>query len=62
MIRDVNLLKMLVARIESGEVRLPMSEQTAMYVIKAIVPAILDIMKTEIAEAKREWTAKERQQ
>jgi hypothetical protein len=61
MIREVVLVKALEARLQSGDIRLPMTEQTALYVIKALAPAILSIMKEQIAEARREWDRRERQ-
>jgi hypothetical protein len=61
MIREVVLVKALEARLQSGDIRLPMSDQTALTVIKLIVPAFLEIMKQELAEARREWDRRERQ-
>lgn len=66
MIRDTVLQKRLEAMISSDEVRLPMAEQTALCVIRVMVPHLLKIIKEEIAAAEREWlrvrATKERQQ
>jgi hypothetical protein len=40
---------------------LPMADATALYVIKALAPAILDILKQELAEARRDWEKRSRQ-
>lgn len=62
MIRDTVLQKRLEAKITSGEVRLPMTEQTALFVIRVMTPHLLDIIKEEITEAKREWLKRSRQE
>jgi hypothetical protein len=60
-IREVILVKQLEARLQSGDIRLPMADATALYVIKALAPAILDILKQELAEARRDWEKRSRQ-
>jgi hypothetical protein len=65
MIREVVLVKALEARLQSGDIRLPMSDQTALTVIRLIVPHFIEIMKQEfrqeLAEARRDWEKRSRQ-
>jgi hypothetical protein len=54
-VTEVNLVRRLRAAVEL-DYRIPMKIESALYVIRALAPSILALMREELVEAKREWT------
>lgn len=61
MMNEVELQKFINTKIELDPVLWAIRE-TVKFGIKRLMPVLMKMMKDELAEAKREWTAKERQQ
>jgi hypothetical protein len=58
----VEVCKRLIARMELQRDRLPMKSETAAHVIKLLAPDIRELIRGEIADAKREWERRSLQQ
>ena len=59
MIRQQDLVKRMEAQIQIGSDRLTMKPETAVFVVRLLAPYLMDIIREEIAEARREWNARE---
>lgn len=62
MIQENEIIKRLTAKIECQRDTLPMKPETAIYVVRILASHIREMVRDALNEAKREWTAKERQQ
>jgi hypothetical protein len=52
----VSLAGRLKAQIELHRDKLPVTEDQAMSVVRLLAPHIMDIMRDNVADAKRDWT------
>lgn len=59
MISEQDLHRKLKAYVELNAQRLPMTTQTALFVAKLLSPVILEVIRSEVRDAKREWERRE---
>lgn len=58
MLTETELLRRMRAMVETNADKLPMTTQTAVFVVKLLAPHILDVIREAVADAKRDWNAR----